>query len=64
VTPERIRRFSMTGTADQLAERIHGLAADGVTEPAVPPGGDIADELQHLASALGPAGLLRSPDGS
>ncbi len=64
VTPEHIRRFSMSGTADEVVERIHGLAADGVTELAVQPGGDVVDELLRFASALRPAGLLRSPDGS
>jgi 5,10-methylenetetrahydromethanopterin reductase len=64
VTPEWIRRFSMTGTAAELAERAHGLAADGVTELAVQPGGDVADEMRRLAAAFRTAGLLRSPDGS
>jgi len=64
VTPDYIRRFSVTGTAAELAERVRGLADDGVTELAIQPGGDVADELRRLATALGSAGLLRSPDGS
>jgi hypothetical protein len=64
VTPEHIRRFSVTGTAPELAERVHGLAADGVTELALQPGGDVADELRRLAAAFVSAGLLRSPDGA
>lgn len=63
-TPDDIRRYSMSGTADELVERIHGPAVDGVTELAVQPGGDVADELLRVASALRPVGLLRSPDGS
>jgi hypothetical protein len=64
VTPGHIRRVSMTATTDELAAHIHGPAADGMTELAVQPGGDVADELLRLASAPRPAGLLRSPDGS
>ena len=64
VTPEHIRRFSVTGTAPELAERVHGLAADGVAELALQPGGDVADELRRLAAAFVSAGLLRSPDGA
>jgi len=64
VTPERIRRFSMTGTADQLAERVIGLAGEGVTELAIPSGGGVPDELRRLATAFGQSGLLRSSDGS
>ena len=57
-------RFSVTGTAAKLAGRVHGLAADGVTELALQPGGDVADELRRLAAAFVSAGLLRSPDGA
>jgi len=64
VTPEHIRRFSVTGTAAELAERVRALDADGVTELAIQPGGDVADELRRLAAAFAGAGLLRSPDGS
>ena len=61
---ERVRRFSVTGTAAELAERVRALDADGVTELAIQPGGDVADELRRLAAAFAGAGLLRSPDGS
>ncbi len=64
VTPEHIRRFSVTGTAAELAERVRALDADGVTELAIQPGGDVADELRRLAAAFAGAGLLPSPDGS
>jgi 5,10-methylenetetrahydromethanopterin reductase len=64
VTPEHIRRFAVTGTAAELADRVRALDADGVTELAIQPGGDVADELRRLAAAFGTAGLLRSPDGS
>ena len=64
ITPEHIRRFSVTGTADELVERVHALEVDGVNELAIQPGGDVADELRRLASAFRSAGLLRSPDGS
>lgn len=64
VTPEYIRRFSVTGNAGELADRVRALAADGVTELAIQPGGDVADELRRLATAFRSAGLIRSPDGS
>jgi 5,10-methylenetetrahydromethanopterin reductase len=51
-TPENIRRFSLTGTADELRERLAELERDGVDEIAIQPGGDIPNELQRLASAL------------
>ena len=51
-TPENIRRFSLTGTADELRERVAGLGRDGVDEIAIQPGGDIPDELRRLADAL------------
>lgn len=41
-----IASLSFTGTADRLRERVAGLAADGVTELAVQPGGDVPAELR------------------
>lgn len=35
ITPEHIRRFSVTGTSDELVERVHALAVDGVNELAI-----------------------------
>jgi len=64
VTPEHIQRFSMTGTSSELAERVTALAADGVSELAIQPGGNVPDELRRLAAAFRRAGLLRSSDGS
>lgn len=52
LTPENVARFSFTGTATDLRERARALAADGVTELAVQPGGDIPRELGRLAEAL------------
>lgn len=52
VTEEHIRRFSLTGTADVLRERFQELAADGVAEIAIQPGGDIHTELRRLASLI------------
>jgi hypothetical protein len=51
-TAANIARFSFTGTAAALRERAQGLAADGVSELAVQPGGDIPAELERLAGAL------------
>ena len=52
VTPENVRRFSLTGSADELRERVRALANDGATEVAIQPGGDVEEELGRLASAL------------
>lgn len=52
MTEANIRRFSLTGTAAELRDRLGALAADGVDEIAVQPGGDIAEELRRLAAAL------------
>jgi 5,10-methylenetetrahydromethanopterin reductase len=48
---------ALTGTADQVAEWVQGLAAVGVTELAYQPAGsDIERELRALASATGISG--------
>jgi 5,10-methylenetetrahydromethanopterin reductase len=48
---------SLTGTAEQVAQRVDGLAAVGVTEVAYQPAGsDIERELRAFASATGIAG--------
>jgi 5,10-methylenetetrahydromethanopterin reductase len=48
---------ALTGTAEQVAERVRGLAAAGVTEVAYQPAGsDIERELRAFASATGIAG--------
>lgn len=52
VTPENVRRFSLTGTVDELRQRLAELARAGVDEVAIQPGGDIPSELRRLASAL------------
>jgi 5,10-methylenetetrahydromethanopterin reductase len=52
VTTANVARFSLTGTAAELRERAAALAADGVTELAVQPGGDVPDGLRRLAGAL------------
>ncbi len=52
VTAANVARFSFTGTAAELRERAAALAADGVTELAIQPGGDVPAELRRLAAAL------------
>jgi 5,10-methylenetetrahydromethanopterin reductase len=52
VTAENVARFSFTGTAAALRARAAALEADGVTELAVQPGGDVPAELRRLAAAL------------
>jgi 5,10-methylenetetrahydromethanopterin reductase len=52
VTAANVARFSLTGTAAQLRERAAAMAADGVTELAIQPGGDVPAELRRLAAAL------------
>jgi 5,10-methylenetetrahydromethanopterin reductase len=52
VTAANVARFSFTGTASELRERAAALAADGVTELAIQPGGDVPAELRRLAAAL------------
>ena len=48
---------ALTGTADQVAEWVQGLAAMGVTEVAYQPAGsDIERELRAFASATGISG--------
>ncbi|MGH3578401.1 MAG: LLM class flavin-dependent oxidoreductase [Mycobacterium sp.] len=50
-------RMALTGTAEQISERIAGLAALGVTELVYQPAGsDIERELHALASATGLVG--------
>jgi 5,10-methylenetetrahydromethanopterin reductase len=53
LTPANVARFSFCGTAAQLRERAEAMAADGVTELALQPGGDVPRELRRLAVALG-----------
>ena len=46
--------MGLTGTGEQVSEKIAGLAALGVTEVVYQPGGsDIARELRAFASAAG-----------
>jgi 5,10-methylenetetrahydromethanopterin reductase len=52
VTAENVRRFAFCGTAEELRARAESMAADGVTELAVQPGGDVPAELRRLAAAL------------
>ena len=52
MTAENVARFSLTGTASQLRERAATLQADGVTELAIQPGGDVPAELRRLSAAL------------
>ena len=52
VTPANVARFSLTGTAAELRERVEGLERDGVTELCIQPGGDMPAEMRRLAGAL------------
>jgi hypothetical protein len=52
IDAETIAAMSFTGTTAGLRERAAALAADGVDELAVQPGGDVADGLRRLAAAL------------
>jgi 5,10-methylenetetrahydromethanopterin reductase len=52
VTPANVARFAFCGTASELRARAAAMAADGVTELAVQPGGDVPRELRRLAAAL------------
>lgn len=52
MTAANIARFSFTAPAAALRERAEALAADGVDELCVQPGGDVPDGLRRLAGAL------------
>jgi 5,10-methylenetetrahydromethanopterin reductase len=52
VTASNVARFAFCGTASDLRSRAEALYADGVTELALHPGGDIPAELRRLAAAL------------
>jgi len=52
LTAENVARFSFTGTAGELGARAADLAAQGVTDLALQPGGDVPAGLRRLADAL------------
>ncbi|MND08409.1 hypothetical protein D3C83_309930 [compost metagenome] len=52
LTADNVARFSFTGTAGELAARAADLAAQGVTDLALQPGGDVPEGLRRLAAAL------------
>lgn len=52
VTAENVARFAFCGRASDLRARAEALAADGVAELSLHPGGDIPAELRRLAAAL------------
>jgi 5,10-methylenetetrahydromethanopterin reductase len=52
VRDENVRRFAFCDTREELRARAEGLAAEGVDELAVQPGGDVPAELERLAEAL------------
>jgi 5,10-methylenetetrahydromethanopterin reductase len=52
LTAENVARFALCGTAEELRRRAEAMAAEGVTELAVQPGGDVPDGLRRLAAAL------------
>jgi len=52
LTAENVARFALCGTEAELRERAAALAAEGVDELAVQPGGDVPGELRRLAAAL------------
>jgi 5,10-methylenetetrahydromethanopterin reductase len=49
-----IARFAFCAEAGELRERARAMAADGVDELAIQPGGDVPAELRRLAGALLP----------
>ncbi|MBK9180906.1 MAG: LLM class flavin-dependent oxidoreductase [Acidimicrobiales bacterium] len=54
VSGDLARAFTLTGTLDQLRERLAGLELSGVTEVAWQPAGpDIPGELERFAALLG-----------
>lgn len=52
LSAENLTRFGFCGTAAELRDRMDRMEADGVTELAIQPGGDIPSELRRLAEAL------------
>lgn len=52
VSADHVRRFALCGTVEELRARRASLAAEGVAELLVQPGGDPATELPRLAEAL------------
>ena len=52
VTAQNVVRFAFCGRPPHLRARAEALAAEGVTELALHPGGDIPAELRRLAAAL------------
>lgn len=48
-----IEQVTLTGTADDVLEKVQALAATGVTEIVYQPAGDIRRELEAFAAALG-----------
>ena len=55
VTPRAVSSFTpLTGTADELRDRVGTLDAGGITEVAFQPMGDIENELHAMADALAP----------
>lgn len=55
VTAQAVLSFTpLTGTADELRDRVSVLASAGLTELAFQPMGDVEDELRAMADALAP----------
>ena len=55
VTGQAVSSFTpLTGTAEELRERVAALESAGLTEVAFQPMGDIEDELHAMADALAP----------
>ena len=55
VIPQAVSSFTpLTGTVDELRERVAALDAAGLTEVAFQPMGSIEDELHAMADALAP----------
>lgn len=52
LTAANVARFALCGTPAELRRRADAMAAEGVTELAVQPGGDVPDGLRRLAAAL------------
>ena len=48
-----LEHVTLTGTAGDVRDRVHDLAAQGVTELVYQPAGDIRRELEAFADAMG-----------
>ena len=48
-----LEQVTLTGTAEAVLEKVHGLGARGATEILYQPAGDLPRELERFAAAVG-----------